>query len=55
MKRDKHKSEEQAPEVSPPPANPNGIDFLVVLQVGAGVLCIVFFVWMFLHFILKVF
>ncbi len=54
MKQDKHKTEKDTPEVSPPAADSPGIDFLVVLQVGAGLLCILIAAWGILHFVLKV-
>ena len=54
MKQDKHTIEKDDPGGTPPVAKSMNIDFLVVLQAGAGLLCIILIIWMILHFILNV-
>lgn len=54
MKQDKHKTEKDVPEVSPPAAESPGIDFLVILQAGAGLLCLLLVAWFVLKFVLNI-
>jgi hypothetical protein len=54
MKPNKQKTEKDTPEAGSPSTGSPGIDFLVVLQAGAGLLCLLLVAWVVLRFVLHI-
>lgn len=53
MKPEKNKTEKD-PEKDLAEGGSGGIDFLIVLQAGAGLFCLAILVWGILHYVLNV-